>query len=205
MQPALTLAYLATYALPFSFRNLSSDVAGILIGLSLTITSLIHFRCRRKLVPTVPSSESHRRLHEPLIALHESRVTYQHDGCGWIVLFAVSFGLADAVTERELSSILILGMNVYAVLFDVTGLSVKEMLGIVFAACVIRVALQRTGVWFMSPAHAIAIMSGILFGSVASYSLPLWDSKQPSSIGFCLSSAALLTLFIGASTIELIS
>ena len=194
LQPALTFAYLATYAIPLSYERLADEIAGVLIGLSMMCTCLVHFRCRSTVIP--PGA-----LQEPLMAMHASRSHYEHRGCSWIFLFAITFEIGNAIGDIHLNNLLILSMIEYAILVDITNLTGKQIVCYMLAG--FAASLVVTLIPILRPT-SLALMTGILFGSVAAYSLPLWDKGKSTSIGFTLGTFSLLVLFVGAATLDII-
>ena len=195
LQPALTLAYLSTYAVPVSFVLLPSELAGFLIGLSTIVFTLIGFRLKRNIqAPNDP-------LTVPLMgppAAASGSIRYNES----LLQGSIIFLFINSIIEGDLASSLTMGINIYAVVSDVGS---RHLLSSAVTAVGSSLILRGTGCWNSIEGVVIAISAGVLFHSLASYSLPIWDTAHQSKFGFNLSSAAVLTLFIGLSTLELIS
>lgn len=206
LQPALMCAYIASFTIPLAYRELPREIAGVLTGLSMILTSLVHYRCRRPIKQSQQPTRSrvHELLHEPLIESHESRSVYKHEECSWIIMLAIAFEIGNAIFDANFAAILMLIMAVYAILLDEINLSTRSIIGYTFFGMSLAIGLRYVTSNIALRAASAALVSGTLFGSVASYSLPLWDSGQSTKIGFTLSSISVITLFMGASTLELI-
>lgn len=190
LQPALTLAYLVSYSVPRAFSK-GDFLAGVVMGFSMILTCLIHFRCG--------GGGGASSLATPLLGAGVRACTHEHKGCSWIFMLAIIFELTVAVSDLNFSNCLILSMNLYAVLLDDIYIQKWQLLGYICAGVSLPILIRKVSL----TETFVAILGGILFGSVATYSLPLWDHGKSTKIGFSLSAISVLTLYLGASTLSM--
>ena len=116
-----------------------------------------------------------------------------------------AFLLVDSFCRYNMINILTITVYMYSLLADPAAAPASRAFeGVIFAVC-LRSFLWLCGAWEAIEGYSLAILSGVLLHSVATFSLPAWDSAHQTSFGFTLSAIAVLSLFVGMSLLELIN
>lgn len=199
LQPALTLAYLSTYSVPAAFIILPSEIAGVLVGLSTIICALVGFRDRHIRLTEVSNAS----LVKPLLGSSREHVHRHYNLLPGLYVFVIFFSFLNSVCEKDLTSSLILGLNIFAVSPEMRNIRSS---GIIICSVILLVSgFRGMNLWNPVEGYVLAVLSGVLFHSISTLSLPVWDWAHHSKMGFTLSAAAILALFVGVSTLELVT
>lgn len=194
VQPAFLLAYVSTYALPEAFNLLPELQAGTIVGMTMVLTALVRF--------WVTSTQK-----KPVAPLSQSLLPQQHEHYTYnispiesgLLQLTLAFVLLLCVRERDLLCSIIVSVPLLIALATKGGK--YYVLAGSGLACIYSM--------FTDPAAFdgifAAITSGVIFQSVASQCLPLWDYAHQTRLGFKISSVALLTMYIAVSTLKLVA
>jgi hypothetical protein len=188
IQPAFLLGYVSTCAVPFIFERI--EFAGVYVGMSMVLVALVRFSTMARKTEPVG-------LEQPLLPSHPVYLIGSLES--GISCFTQSMLLMAALFNTELVPIFLL---VPSVLVSISYRSSwRYMLAGLGAACI----LWFSGLWPEWAAEITASSTGVLFQSLASQCLPLWDYAHQTRLGFKLSSIALLSLYIAASSLKLVT
>jgi hypothetical protein len=115
-----------------------------------------------------------------------------------LLVFTLCFLLSTLWLEFRITDFVLLLSS-----FIATQVSGLTLMPLIFGICVgtITYLIGFTEVYL---GELYAVSSGILFQSVASQCLPLWDFSPQSKIGFRLSSIALVSLYMAACSIAVV-
>lgn len=199
VQFALTLAYLSTYSVPTAFIILPSEIAGALVGLSTIFCALVGFRDPHIRMTGVSNAS----LVQPLMGSSREHFQGQYNvPTDWYV-FVMIFLFLNSVCEKDLTSSLILGLNIFAVSREMR--SIRSSVMIVCFVILLVLGVRRMNLWNPVEGYVLAVLSGVLFQCISTLSLPVLDWAHNNKMGFTLSAAAILALFVGVSTLELVT
>ena len=193
LQPALLLAHLSVFAVPAAFSSLPEEITGVLIGLSLIITTLVRFRT----ICDLKRDRAQSGLQASLLGVPK-RLEYTVSAT--LLMFVIGLTTVQlAVAKRELG-----GAAVIATCIVGMNMTRKNVVS-VLAGIMVAGSLTIFGLWEYIDGYLAACISGFLFQVVAFDCLSLWDHVHQSPLGFNLSALALVTLFVAAATLDLAS
>ena len=153
--------------------------------------SLFHFYPKRKQLASLETP----LMGESLIERSSSEM-----GEYGIYLLTSIFLCSNAIFQKDLMSLVISGVNLYAVAGEGRWANYPGIVAFVILPGLLRLF----NFWTQIEGVALAVVSGVLFSCLAVYSLPMYDKAHETSIGFTLSCVSVLTLFLGLSSLELI-
>lgn len=121
-----------------------------------------------------------------------------HSAERYFLVFTISFLILLATIQFRITDLIFLISSF--ILAEVSHFTVKPAIGGFLAGAI----AYFTGVSAVFPGEIYALSSGILFQSIASQCLPLWDLAGQTKIGFRISSIALVSLYIAACSIAIV-
>ena len=193
VQPAVFMAYISTSAIPDSFRDLSGFFAGFLVGAAMVLTALFRFYC-------LHSKESRTSdLSAPLIpqpSLSGYTITSPER---WLFTGTVAFLATINIFNKQMTDSVLLALA----LFCSQARSRKAIP--IISGSFLALITYFTGASITYSCEIAAVTTGIIFQSLASQCLPLWDFAGQRKLGFNISSLALVALYISASTLQLVT
>ena len=193
LQPALLLAYISVFSVPTAFALLPEELAGVLMGTGLITSSVARFRA----INEMKTERARIGLDQPLLG---SRKRKEYIISSTVLVFAVTALVVELLfVKAEYGGAVVLAASLM-------GTSPSKhyfqagILGILLSA-----GLVYSDYWPCVDGYIAALTSGYMFQVVALDCLSLWDHVHQSPLGFNLSSMALVTLFVAATTLEIVS
>ena len=189
LQPAMILAYVSTTSIPYAFQMLSETVAGTLLGVSSVLFALIRFY---QFAATSTSD-----LDRPLLKSETRQGYVVHDLELSLSVFSVTTLIVFAAMQGRISDMVIL-----SIVLSTCFATKRPLFPAAAGGIVVGIVMHLVNIFRDYSGEIHAISSGILFQIVASQCLPLWDFASQSKMGFRISSFALVSLYIAASSLQ---
>lgn len=192
VQPAVLLAFISTSAIPSSFRSLPGTVAGLFVGSAMVSTALVRFASIHFNQQQMNDPRSTPLLGPRRTATYTISRVEKHLFIGTMAFLLFNNFINEQFTDTAMLAI--------ALLCSQSG---TQWMAPVLSGFVVGALAYLSGTSATYCCEIAAVTTGILFQSLASQCLPLWDFAGQSKLGFNISSLALVTLFISASTLQL--